>query len=99
MQPHLHDDLDEVLLPELLPRARHQVRVHLHDAERSHALRGQGTAGGRQEAQPAAAGNRSRAVERVVVDVGGPICWMRMKQYDRKQPSYDQDWENQSSEK
>ena len=75
LPPHLHDDLDEVLLPELLPRARHEVRVHLHDAERGHALRGQRTAGGRQEAKPAgaAAGRGSRAVERIVVDVGGPI--------------------------
>ena len=68
----LHDDLDEVFLPELLPRAGHEVRVHLDDAERRHAVGGQWAAGGRQEAAYAADGARS-AVCRVVVDVGRPV--------------------------
>ena len=41
-ETHPHDILDEVLLPVLLPRAGHQVVVHLDDAPAGDRLRAQG---------------------------------------------------------
>ena len=78
----LHDDLDEVFLPELLPRAGHEVRVHLDDPQRRHAVGGQGAAGGRgrqEAAHPGAADRAGSAVSPVVVDVGRPVCVIRGK--------------------
>ena len=71
----LHDDLDEVFLPELLPRAGHQVRVHLDDPERRHAVGGERAAGGRQEAACHAADVAGSAVRRLGIDVGWPVCY------------------------